>query len=78
LDLARTEHDNVRYLPVISTRLPDDGTLYEFSVHCPRRGKICLTECMDCAHAGRLRHRGRRGPLVLECTLEGHFRGGRS
>lgn len=74
-----TERDEVRYLPVISTRLREaDEALLEFSVHCPRRGKICLTDCMECSHAGRLRHHGRRGPLVLECTLARHWRGGRS
>lgn len=66
-----TDGREVRYLPIMSTRLGEgDGDLFEFSVHCPRRGKICLTDCMECSHAGRLRHHGRRGPLVLECTLE--------
>ena len=74
----RAERREVRYLPVMSTSLGegDDGLL-EFSVHCPRRGKTSLADCMDCSHAGRLRHHGRRGPLVLECALERPGRGER-
>jgi hypothetical protein len=75
----RAGQRDVRYLPVFSTRLREaDEALLEFSVHCPRRGKICLTDCMECSHAGRLRHHGRRGPLVLECMLDRHWKGGRS
>jgi hypothetical protein len=77
-DFERAERQEVRYLPVMATRLVEgDDSLLEFSVHCPRRGKTCLADCMECSHAGQLRHHGRRGPLVLECTLERHWRGGR-
>jgi len=79
MGFERAEPREVRYLPVMSTRLGEgDGGLLECSVHCPRRGKTSLADCMDCAHAGRLRYHGRRGPLVLECTLERHWRGERS
>lgn len=61
--------DEVRYLPVLSEALGDDDAI-ALSVICPRRGKTGVEDCMDCVHGGRLRHHGRRGPLVLECTLE--------
>lgn len=78
-DLEQAEPLVVRYLPVMVTRLDDsDDSALEFSVQCPRRGKTCLADCMECSHAGQLRHHGRRGPLVLECTLERHWGGGRS
>ena len=61
----------VRYLPVRSETLgAEDDAQLEFSVNCPRRGKTGVEDCMECSHVGRLRHHGRRGPLVLECTLE--------
>ena len=61
----------VRYLPVMSQALDeDDDAVLAFYVNCPRRGRTGVEECMECSHGGRLRHHGRRGPLVLECTLE--------
>lgn len=61
----------VRYLPVTcEAEGDDDAGELEFSVDCPRRGRLGVEECLECSHSGRLRHHGRRGPLVLECTLE--------
>jgi hypothetical protein len=74
-----TAQREVRYLPVMSRRRgKGDDSLVELSVHCPRRGKTSLEDCMECSHAGRLRHHGRRGPLVLECNLERHWQRGRT
>ena len=73
------ETREVRYLPVMSNLLGQgDDALLELSVNCPRRGRTGLEDCMDCSHGGRLRHHGRRGPLVLVCTLERRWREGRS
>jgi hypothetical protein len=67
----RAEKQEVRYLAVMSNALgEDDDALLELSVNCPRRGRTGVEDCMDCSQGGRLRHHGRRGPLVLECTLE--------
>lgn len=64
-----TEMPEVRYLPVTS-EASGEGAELEFSVNCPRRGRIGVEDCLECSHGVRLRHHGRRGPLVLECTLE--------
>ena len=72
MGLARGE---VRYLPIRSKPIDDSkDSLLELSVICPRRGKTGVEECMECAHGGRLRHHGRRGPMVFECTLERSWR----
>jgi hypothetical protein len=61
----------VRYLRVMSAALAEnDDALLAFSVNCPRRGMIGVEDCLECSHGVRLRHHGRRGPLVLECSLE--------
>ena len=66
----------VRYLPVVSEALADDGALLAFSVHCPRYGTTGVEDCMECSHSGKLRYHGRGGPLVLECTLARLWRAG--
>jgi CBS domain-containing protein len=64
-----------RYLRVVTEPIEGsnesiDGSsepIMAYWVDCPRRGRIGIDVCIACPEGGRIRYRGSRGPVSIEC-----------
>jgi CBS domain-containing protein len=64
-----------RYLRVVTEAIDagreavdgSDETILAYWVDCPRRGRVGIDVCVACPEGGRVRYRGSRGPVSIEC-----------
>ena len=74
IDTARTRAKKRRarrYLRVVTEPVEgcDDPPILAYWVNCPRRGRIGIEVCIACPEGGRVRYRGSRGPIAIECKF---------
>jgi len=65
-----------RYLRVVTEPIEggneaidsNNDPILAYWVDCPRRGRVGLDVCIACPEGGRVRYRGSRGPVSIECA----------
>lgn len=65
----RRFRNNVRFLKIESKPSYGPGSWNEFTLTCPRRGRVGLETCLECPLSGRLLLDQHGVPVRLACDL---------